>query len=65
MTIPEATVSNLAGAVSFVTFLLSADGQRILQSQGLDYIEPFAEGQVDKIPVDIRNMVSPITTTAK
>ncbi len=64
VTIPEATVSNLAGAVSFVTFLLSADGQRILQSQGLDYIEPFAEGQADKIPVDIRNMISPITTTA-
>jgi hypothetical protein len=54
---PEATVSNLAGAVSFITFLLSNDGQRILQSQGLDYIKPVAEGKVGKIPVDITNMV--------
>jgi molybdate/tungstate transport system substrate-binding protein len=55
VTIPEATVGNLAGAVSFVTFLVSSDGQRILQSQGLDYIKPIAEGKQDKIPIDIRN----------
>ena len=42
VTIPEATASNLRGAVSFVTFLLSTDSRRILQSQGLNYIEPFA-----------------------
>jgi ABC-type molybdate transport system substrate-binding protein len=57
-TIPEATVSNLAGAVSFVTFLVSSDGQRILQSQGLDYIKPIAEGKQDKIPIAIKNMIS-------
>ena len=57
VTIPEATVSNLAGAVSFVTFLLSSDGQRILRSQGLDYIKPVAEGKLDKIPIGVRNMV--------
>jgi molybdate/tungstate transport system substrate-binding protein len=42
-TIPEATVSNLAGAVS-CAFLLSTDDERILQSQGLNYIKPIAEG---------------------
>ena len=57
LTIPQATVSNLAGAVSFVTFLLSSEGERILQSQGLDYIKPIAQGRVDKIPFAIRNMI--------
>ena len=37
ITIPEVKVSNLNGAVAFVTYLLSADGERILQSQGLLY----------------------------
>jgi molybdate/tungstate transport system substrate-binding protein len=58
VTIPEATVSNLAGAVSFVMFLVSSDGQHILQSQGLDYIKPIAEGKQDKIPIAIKNMIS-------
>jgi molybdate/tungstate transport system substrate-binding protein len=62
VTIPEATVNNLAGAVSFVTFLLSSDGQRILQSQGLDSIKPIAEGKVDKIPIDIRNVITMLKT---
>ena len=61
-TIPEATVDNLAGAVSFVTFLLSADGERILESQGLNYIKPVAEGKVDKMPFAIRNIVVAIPT---
>ena len=58
VTIPEATVSNLDGAVSFVTYLLSRDGQHMLQSQGLDYIKPIAEGKLDKIPHAIKNMIS-------
>jgi molybdate/tungstate transport system substrate-binding protein len=62
VTIPEATVSNLDGAVYFVIYLLSADGQYILQSQGLDYIKPIAEGNVDKIPSGIRNLISAVTT---
>jgi molybdate/tungstate transport system substrate-binding protein len=62
VTIPQATVNNLAGAVSFVTYLLSSDGQHILQSQGLDIIKPITEGKVDKISIDVRNMV---TTTAR
>jgi molybdate/tungstate transport system substrate-binding protein len=58
VTIPEAIVNNLADAVSFVTYLLSSDGQHILQSQGLNYIKPIAEGNVDKIPTDIRSLVT-------
>jgi hypothetical protein len=42
--------------MSFVTYLLSADGEHILQSQGLNYIKPTAEGKVDSIPIPIRNM---------
>ena len=61
VTIPEATASNLTGAVSFVTYLLSSDGQQILQSQGLDYIKPIAEGKLDKIPIAIKNMISMAT----
>jgi molybdate/tungstate transport system substrate-binding protein len=56
ITIPEVKVSNLNGAMSFVTYLLSADGEHILQSQGLNYIKPTAEGKVDSIPIPIRNM---------
>src|SRR6187200_768086 len=57
VTIPDSVI-NLAGSVSFVTFLLSADGRHILQSQGLDYVKPIAEGKVDKMPIEIRNMIS-------
>jgi molybdate/tungstate transport system substrate-binding protein len=57
ITIPEVKVSNLNGAVSFVTYLLSADGEHILQSQGLNYIKPTAEGKLDRIPIPIRNIV--------
>jgi molybdate/tungstate transport system substrate-binding protein len=56
ITIPETAVSNLNGAVSFVTYLLSVDGGRILLSQGLNYMKPTAEGNVDRIPIPIRNM---------
>jgi molybdate/tungstate transport system substrate-binding protein len=58
LTIPEATVSNLNGAISFVMFLLSTDGEHVLRSQGLNYIKPIAEGKVDKIPFAIRNIIT-------
>jgi molybdate/tungstate transport system substrate-binding protein len=61
VTIPEATASNLQGAISFVTFLLSTDSKRILQNQGLNYIKPIAEGKVDKMPFAIRNAISMAT----
>jgi molybdate/tungstate transport system substrate-binding protein len=57
VTIPGATVNNLAGAVSFVTFLLSRESEPILQGQGLDYIKPIVEGKVDKMPFAIRNII--------
>ena len=58
ITIPEVKVSNLNGAVSFVTYLLSADGEHILQSHGLNYIKPTAEGKVNSIPIPIRNITA-------
>jgi molybdate/tungstate transport system substrate-binding protein len=58
VTIPEATASNLPRSISFVNFLLSRDSQYILQSQGLNYIKPLAEGKLDKIPIVIKNMIS-------
>jgi molybdate/tungstate transport system substrate-binding protein len=59
VTIPEAIVNNLDGAISFVRFLLSTtDGKLILESQGLNYIKPIAEGKLDKVPFPIRNNIS-------
>lgn len=58
ITIPEVKVSNLNGAVSFVTYLLYADGEHILQIQGLNYIKPTAEGKVNSIPIPIRNITA-------
>jgi len=63
VSIPEATVNNLSGAISFVRFLLSTDGEHILQSQGLDYIKPTIEGKVDKMPFPLRSIIM-ITTVA-
>jgi len=65
VTIPEATVSNLKGAVSFVMFLLSSDGKQILQNQGLNYIKPIAEGGIDKVPSPIRDIVIKMTATIR
>jgi molybdate/tungstate transport system substrate-binding protein len=60
VTIPE-TVKNLDGAISFVSFLLSTKGEGILENQGLNYIKPIVEGNVDKMPYSIRkNMLEPI-----
>jgi ABC-type molybdate transport system substrate-binding protein len=59
-TIPEITVDNLAGAISFIGFLLSTSAEHILQNQGLNYIKPIIEGQVDKIPFPIRTIINEI-----
>src|SRR5215210_6177962 len=59
-TIPE-TVKNIDGSISFVSSLLSTKGERILENQGLNYIKPIVEGNVDKMPSSIRkNMLEPI-----
>src|SRR5215210_491608 len=60
VTIPE-IVKNPDGAISFVSFLISTKGQSILESQGLNYIKPVIEGNIDKMPSSIRkNMLEPI-----
>jgi molybdate/tungstate transport system substrate-binding protein len=57
VTITE-TVKNSDGAISFIKFLLSTDGQHLLKSQGLNYIKrPVVEGNIDKIPSSIRNII--------
>lgn len=56
-TIP-ATVENLNGAISFGSFILSNDGKRILEDQGLNLIKPVIEGNKVKVPSSLRIMVS-------
>ncbi|MFZ0554753.1 MAG: hypothetical protein WAM26_05625, partial [Nitrososphaeraceae archaeon] len=55
-TIPN-TVKNLAGATSFATFILSPNGESILEDQGLNFIKPVVEGNMEKVPSDIRNEI--------
>ena len=56
VTIPK-TVKNPDGAISFVKFLLSTKGESILENQGLNYIKPVIEGNIDKTPSSIRNTI--------
>jgi molybdate/tungstate transport system substrate-binding protein len=55
-TIPN-TVKNLDGATSFGTFIISPNGESILEEQGLNVIKPVAEGNISNIPSEIRNIV--------
>src|SRR5918999_3901954 len=59
VTIPK-IVKNPDGAISFVSFLLSTKGKSILESQGLNYIKPVIEGNIDKTPSSIKNLLEPI-----
>lgn len=54
VTIPK-TVKNLEGAISFVNFLLSENGSKILKSQGLNPIKIISIGDISKIPLSIRS----------
>src|SRR5918992_3784398 len=56
-TVP-ATVENLNGAISFGSFILSNDGKKILEDQGLNLIKPVIEGNKVKVPSSLRIMVS-------
>jgi molybdate/tungstate transport system substrate-binding protein len=56
-TIPQTTVKNTDGAISFGTFILSDKGQSILQDQGLNPIKPVIEGSVEKMPSYIRSLI--------
>jgi molybdate/tungstate transport system substrate-binding protein len=55
-TIPN-TVKNLDGATSFGSFIISTNGESVLEEQGLNVIKPVAEGNVSNIPSEIRNIV--------
>ena len=55
-TIPS-TVKNLDGAISFGDFILSTNGKRIIQEEGLNPIKPITEGNTAKIPSYLRNMI--------
>src|SRR5919106_1979920 len=59
VTIPE-IVKNPDGSISFISFLISTKGQSILESQGLNYIKPVIEGNIDKTPSSIKNLLEPI-----
>jgi molybdate/tungstate transport system substrate-binding protein len=51
------TVKNIDGATSFATFILSTKGENILEEQGLNVIKPVVEGNVEKVPASIRNVI--------
>jgi molybdate/tungstate transport system substrate-binding protein len=55
-TIPH-TVENLDGAVSFASFILSTQGNNILENQGLNAIKPVIEGNTAKVPSSIINTI--------
>ena len=55
-TIPIA-VKNIDGAASFATFILSTKEESILEEQGLNVIKPVVEGNVEKVPSSIRNVI--------
>jgi molybdate/tungstate transport system substrate-binding protein len=55
-TIPN-LVKNLAGATSFATFILTPSGENILEDQGLNFIKPVVEGNVEKVPSSISGIL--------
>lgn len=56
ITIPK-TVKNMDGAISFVNFILSKNGSQLLESQGLNSINITSEGNIDDIPLTIRDLI--------
>lgn len=55
-TIPN-TVRNLDEAISFARFILSTNTENILEEQGLNYIKPVVEGNIEKVPSVIRGVL--------
>ena len=51
------TVENIEGAVSFVKFLLSENGKKILEQVGLSPIKPILQGDIHQLKPDILSMV--------
>jgi molybdate/tungstate transport system substrate-binding protein len=56
LTIPN-TVKNIEGAISFVKFLLSENGRKILEKVGLSPIEPILKGDIDQIKPKIFSLI--------
>lgn len=55
-TIPN-TVENIEGAVSFVKFLLSENGKKVLEQVGLSFIKPILQGDIHKLKPEILSLV--------
>ena len=55
-TIPN-TVENIEGAVSFVKFLLSENGKKILEQVGLSLIKPILQGDIHQLKPEILSLV--------
>ena len=55
-TIPN-TVENIEGAVSFVKFLLSENGKKILEQVGLSPIKPILQGDIHQLKLEILSLV--------
>lgn len=56
VTIP-ATVSNRAGALAFVQYLLAGGGQGILSADGIGQVGPTAGGDATTIPAELKSYV--------
>jgi molybdate/tungstate transport system substrate-binding protein len=57
LTIPQ-TSKNIGGSIAFVRFLLSEKGMDILKAYGMNPIKSVGEGQVEKIPPVIRELLA-------
>ena len=55
-TIPN-TVENIEGAMSFVKFLLSENGKKILEKVGLSPIKPILQGDIHQLKPEILSLV--------
>jgi hypothetical protein len=50
-------VNNLDGAMSFATFILSTTGKNILEKEGFNIITPAVEGNTERIPYDLMDLL--------
>lgn len=55
-TIPD-MVNNLEGAISFATFILSITGENILEEEGFNIITPVVEGNTERIPSNLMDLL--------
>ena len=55
-TIPN-TVENIEGAISFVKFLLSENGKKMLEQDGLSPIKPILQGDTHTMKPEILSLI--------